>query len=201
MNARLNAFSALLLALAPVASFAMQACSSSDEAPTPPPDGDAEASAVEAGTIVDAGQTPENGDADAEADATLPPPTYDFAITCTATPCVEQIAARGGSHACVILQDRSTRCWGSNDSGQLGTGSNDAGAMPPFATAPRTVTEVTNAMSLALAGSGLSGTTCVLSREGDVSCFGSGRIGSTRPRRRRHHHPSSRSRRRRRAQR
>ncbi|MDF2692753.1 MAG: hypothetical protein K0S65_1136, partial [Labilithrix sp.] len=34
---------------------------------------------------------------------------------------VPLLEARGGGHVCAILQDGSVRCWGSNDSGQLGT--------------------------------------------------------------------------------
>ncbi|AKV00307.1 regulator of chromosome condensation RCC1 [Labilithrix luteola] len=162
--------------LASFGALAVLACSTSDQNSTPTADGDAEAPAHEAGReAADAGEGTRDGDADA--DAALPPPTYDFTIACTTTPCVKQVAGRGGSHACAVLDDGSVRCWGSNDSGQLGTGLSDAEPMPAFAAAPRAVTGITDAASVAVAGNGLSGTTCVVSTTGVVSCFGSDASG------------------------
>ncbi|AKU98171.1 BNR repeat domain protein [Labilithrix luteola] len=144
------------------------ACSSSDETATSLGD-DAEAPTNDAESDVrDAGP----GTHDADADA-LPPPTYDFTIACTGTPCVNQLAARGGSHACAVLQDGTVRCWGANESGQLGTGLSDAGPMPAFLATPAAVNATSNAASVAVVGDDLAGTTCVVSTAGDVSCFGS----------------------------
>src|SRR5476651_700065 len=43
---------------------------------------------------------------------------------CTSTPCVVQIAA-AGDHTCALLSDKTIRCWGQNNSGELGVGSTD----------------------------------------------------------------------------
>jgi alpha-tubulin suppressor-like RCC1 family protein len=103
-----------------------------------------------------------------------PPPPYDFEVKCTAEPCATAIAAHGGAHACAVLKDGSVRCWGSNVTGQLGTGGSDAGWIPRAEAAPRPVPGVANAKSVAVAGDDtLAGTTCVVSAAGAVACFGS----------------------------
>ena len=154
--------------------LALVACSSSDEAQLSDANGDA------GETTPDGGIPGEPGaDAGAEADAgeIVPPPPYDFSVRCTGHPCATRVAARGGSHACVVLQDGTVRCWGSNASGQLGTGWNDAGSIAGFEAKPRPVLGITNAKDLALAGDGSSGTTCVVSGSGDVACFASDEWG------------------------
>ncbi len=152
------------------AAIAMIACSSTD-APTAADDGERDAAP---GTPVDdAASTP---DVDAGADAAdldAAARSYDFAVSCAATPCATQIAARGGAHACAILQGGSVRCWGANRSGQLGIGANDAGAIPPFEGAPAEVAGISNAASLTATGDGEAGTTCVVTTAGAVTCFGS----------------------------
>jgi len=182
MTSRLFLARALAI-LTGVGALHVVACSSSNE-PAPhdeAPEGTeagAEASVPRDG---DAGL----GDADADADADLPPPTYDFGVQCTAAPCVTQLAARGGSHACAVFQDRTVRCWGSNASGQLGTGESDGGASPAFDAKPRAVGGLPDAASVAATGDGVSGTTCVVATSGEVWCFGSdargllGRGGAT----------------------
>lgn len=130
---------------------------------------------------VDAGALPDSSveeyDAsEAGVDAAAPSP-YDFTISCAATPCATQIAARGGQHACALLQGGSVRCWGSNHSGQLGTGGDDDDPTSTFVATPRPAGGVSNATSVAAAGRGRSGTTCVVAGTGDVSCFGSNASG------------------------
>lgn len=154
------------------AAFMLVACSSADDGSRAPQlDISADAGSAEAAFDGDAGT-----DA-ADADELESPPPYDFEVQCTATPCVTRITARGGEHACVILKDGAVRCWGSNASGQLGTGKSDAGSLPSFALSPREVAGITGATSVAATGSGHSGTTCVVSGTGDVSCFGSNASG------------------------
>ena len=122
----------------------------------------------------DAGNDDANADADADAgaaDAAPPPLPYDFTVSCAGDPCVMQIAARGGAHACAILRDGSVRCWGANASGQLGISASDGGT--PYEAAPRRVAGIANATSIATTGRDISGTTCVVSGDGEVSCFGS----------------------------
>ncbi len=152
---------------------ALLACSCSDEPPARSTETDAgDAGAVQqadaSSDVVDAGQ-----DAGEDA-AALPPPTpYDFAVNCTANPCVTRIAASGGGHACAVLQDGTVRCWGANASGQLGTGASDAGPAPEYEATPRTVVGIANATSVAAVGRGTSGSSCVVSGAGEVACFGS----------------------------
>ncbi len=157
--------------------LALVACSSSEEAQPSDANGDG----GDRGEATPDGGIPSEPGADAgvEADAgeVAPPPPYDFSVKCTGHPCATRIAARGGSHACVVLQDGTVRCWGSNASGQLGTGRNDAGSVAGYDATPRPVLGIANAKDLALTGDGSSGTTCVVSGAGDVACFGSDEWG------------------------
>lgn len=125
--------------------------------------------APEAGDVPS--DAPPEADGGDRGDAAEPPP-YDFAVSCAGEPCVTQIAARGGAHACALLEDGSVWCWGSNVSGQLGTGGN-AGSIPPFAAAPRAVAGVSAVKGISATGDGVTGTTCVVSGDGAVACFGS----------------------------
>lgn len=153
-----------------LALLALFACSSSDTPSRRGEDGDAGADGGGAD-----GALAEDAGSDALPDAG-PPPPYDFAVACAATPCITQIAARGGAHVCALLQDGSVRCWGSNASGQLGTGG-DASSMPSFEASPRAVAGAPGAKSVVATGKGTSGTTCVVSIPGTVTCFGSDASG------------------------
>ncbi len=146
----------------------LMACSSSEDLRPAPANADA-------GAIPSEGGIPNEPAEDAGRDAAElePPPPYDFAVMCSSDPCVTQVAARGGGHACAVLQDGSVRCWGSNASGQLGAGHGDASAPTAYEGTPRAVLGVSNARSAAAAGQGVAGTTCVVSAAGDVTCFGS----------------------------
>lgn len=154
------------------------ACSSSEEGPPAVDAGDAGAR-IDGGGPLDSGQDT----SDRDVDAMLPPPVYDFAVSCSTNPCVTRIAARGGTHACAVLDDGSVRCWGSNVSGQLGTGGldagtdDDAGTTPSFDPKPRIVSGLSNAIGVAATGHALAGTTCVVTGAGDVACFGSDAYG------------------------
>lgn len=152
---------------------ALLACSSSDEKRAR----SMETDAGDAGAVQQADAASEVGDAGQDAGdaaAALPPPQpYDFAVTCTANPCVTRIAASGGGHTCAVLQDGTVRCWGANVSGQLGTGASDAGPASEYEATPRRVVGVSNATSVAAAGRGSSGSSCVVSATGEVACFGS----------------------------
>jgi alpha-tubulin suppressor-like RCC1 family protein len=149
----------------------LTACSSSEDArPTPMND-----AGNEGGIAARDGGNSGNDAGPADGDAGKPPapPPYDFAVRCTGVSCATQIAARGGTHACVIMQDGSVRCWGSNAFGQLGTGTSDAGPIPAYEGTPRPVLGLSNATSIAASGDGVAGTTCVVSDAGAVACFGS----------------------------
>jgi len=70
----------------------------------------------------------------------------------------------GDRHACVITKDRKVACWGTNDAGQVGTKAD----LEPHKK-PVTVPGVANAVKLA-AG---EASTCALSEDGTVRCWGS----------------------------
>ena len=120
-----------------IALLLLAACSS-DEDPDP-------IAVTPDASVADAGSTPQSeasAPVDAGSDTHRPaPPPYDFAVKCAGNPCVTQIAARGGGHACAVLQDGNVRCWGSNESGQLGTGrrGDDAGSFSAYEPTPQPV--------------------------------------------------------------
>jgi alpha-tubulin suppressor-like RCC1 family protein len=147
----------------------MLACSSSES-------GGANTDGADGGPGAPDGSAADSGGEAGDA-GKLEPPPYDFAVKCTADPCVTQIAARGGTHICALFHDGSVRCWGSNASGQLGQGAVDAGPMTGHEATPRSVRGIANAKALAATGQGTSGTTCVVSGAGEVVCFGSDRWG------------------------
>jgi alpha-tubulin suppressor-like RCC1 family protein len=83
---------------------------------------------------------------------------------------VQQVGA-GGYHTCVIMGDGSARCFGANDSGQLGIG---GGGSPDDRRArPASVQAVQAATALALGAR----FTCVLEANGTVGCAGYNRQG------------------------
>ncbi len=149
--------------------FPLIACSSSggDGGPAPATSSDG------GDAMSDGGGDGAPSDDPSEAGPVVPPPPYDFTVTCAGGPCATRIAARGGAHVCAVLQDGAVRCWGSNASGQLGTGSNAGGATVAFSATPRTVLGIASAKDVAATGDGTAGTTCVVSGTGEVSCFGS----------------------------
>lgn len=85
--------------------------------------------------------------------------------------------AAGGSHMCAILDDNSVKCWGWNNSGQLGLGhllqigdaSGEMGENLP------TVSLGSGKTALALAAGGAH--TCALLNDGSVKCWGSNAFG------------------------
>jgi alpha-tubulin suppressor-like RCC1 family protein len=86
---------------------------------------------------------------------------------CSATPCVVQIAA-GGIHSCALVDDGSVRCWGSNQTGELG--------MAPGTdrhSKPVPVSGVTAAEIAAGGEDDTTGYTCARLANGTVSCWGS----------------------------
>ncbi|MFO0626666.1 MAG: hypothetical protein U0325_13715 [Polyangiales bacterium] len=83
-------------------------------------------------------------------------------------PAVELTA--GAYHTCARLMDNTVRCWGGNDTGQLGDGS------PTSRTSPVAVTGLTNAVEIAAGYSH----TCARLMDNTVRCWGangSGQIG------------------------
>jgi alpha-tubulin suppressor-like RCC1 family protein len=95
--------------------------------------------------------------------------------------------AAGPDHTCAVLVNGTARCWGKNDSGQLGNGTTTftAGFITPNPT-PTTVVGLTDVVALVTGGSGGSVTTrsndftCARRVGGTVQCWGangSGQLG------------------------
>ncbi len=71
--------------------------------------------------------------------------------------------AVGDFHTCVVLADQTVRCWGSNQSSELGIGAPDAAAHP----IPTLVTGLVGVRKLVAASN-----SCALLTNGSVKCFG-----------------------------
>jgi alpha-tubulin suppressor-like RCC1 family protein len=69
------------------------------------------------------------------------------------------------THHCALLATGSLRCWGNNDSGQLGTGSFNSSA---FSSTPQAVIGIGNAVTVAAAYRD----TCAVLADGTVRCWG-----------------------------
>lgn len=70
--------------------------------------------------------------------------------------------AAGAFHTCAIKQDKTVVCWGRNDNGQLGNGTNLNSAVPV------PVQALTQISALTAGGA----FTCALTQAGSVSCWG-----------------------------
>jgi|GEM_PF-1342087 len=97
------------------------------------------------------------------------PVTVDLPVGTTAT-----TITAGPYHTCAILNTGTTTCWGSNDNGQLGNGSNTDSATPVTVDFPTGTTAAT-AITAGAAH------TCAILNTGEVSCWGrnfSGQLGN-----------------------
>jgi alpha-tubulin suppressor-like RCC1 family protein len=90
----------------------------------------------------------------------------------------------GGMHTCAILDDHSVRCWGLNDSGQLGYGNtnNVGGVYDTNSGFVTTTPDMAGPVNLgpghtAIAISAGSDYTCVILDNRQVECWGSGAYG------------------------
>lgn len=85
----------------------------------------------------------------------------------------------GGMHTCVITSERSVKCWGRNNHGQLGLGSTDSigdtiGGMPPPTVNLGSRGNVANRAVAICSGQRFN---CVITTSGDVRCWGRGNGG------------------------
>ena len=78
------------------------------------------------------------------------------------TDSVTTTIASGGSHSCAVMKDATVRCWGNNNHGQLGDGSNID------RTSPVAVVGVTNAIQVTTGATH----SCALLDDGSVKCWG-----------------------------
>jgi alpha-tubulin suppressor-like RCC1 family protein len=72
-----------------------------------------------------------------------------------------------GRHACALIEDGTVRCWGENDSGQLGDGTNVSQKVAVVST----LVEAAAAIAVGERHS------CALTEQGLVSCWGAGELG------------------------
>ncbi len=91
---------------------------------------------------------------------------------------VAQVAA-AATHTCAVLRDGRVRCWGSNDSGQLGFGA--VGGVRATAVLVRDAGgPLRDAVQVAVGEDSLQGHSCARRRDGTVVCWGAndkGQIG------------------------
>jgi len=79
----------------------------------------------------------------------------------------------GSDQACAVLESGSVRCWGENDSGELGNGNLPSGASSPNQPSPVPVEGIETAESVAV------GThhACAILEDGSVRCWGENKSG------------------------
>ncbi len=86
---------------------------------------------------------------------------------------IAQIASGGGSHSCVLLEDKTMKCWGTNAKGQLGLGV--IGDSTPF---PTSVPDLADVATMDVGRFN----TCAALEDGTVKCWGRndrGQLGNT----------------------
>jgi alpha-tubulin suppressor-like RCC1 family protein len=88
-------------------------------------------------------------------------------VTVSALTSATSVSA-GASHSCAVLADRSVRCWGRNDSGQLGNGIAGGSAVPVF---------VVGIPPVAWVASGAAHTCAALADEDRIVCWGANGFG------------------------
>ncbi|MDF2694624.1 MAG: hypothetical protein K0S65_3007 [Labilithrix sp.] len=129
-----------------------------------------DAAAPDSGTASPPEQPPPtDGGAQDAPDARPPFNPADEAVVCATEPCAVDLVA-GQNHFCVLMSDKSVRCWGDNSKGSLGapspTPDEDSDAGAPFV-----VSKVDGLEGVAQIGAAGSNT-CALRADGSVACWG-----------------------------
>lgn len=172
----------LVLFLSSAAGLAQASCSSDDAsggAADAATNDDAttrkdDASTSEGGSTTDAGSgndanATDSAVTDAGTDAADGGPDASL-VTCTASPCAIHLAA-GTDQACVILSDKTVRCWGSNFMAESGQAVPSDGGYGTAVLAPLAVSGIAGARELSLGAEH----SCALLENGTVQCWGSNR--------------------------
>lgn len=73
----------------------------------------------------------------------------------------------GGSHTCALLNNGTVKCWGNNQSGQLGNGTTSNSATPII------VSQINNAKQISVGGEH----SCALLNDGTIRCWGNNKNG------------------------
>ena len=162
----------------------LAACSTSSEDGAGGPgaeDPDAAAPAADAGAAPDTHVPGDGGTPEVPVDPALVP------VVCASEPCVVQIDAKSGTHACARRSDGKMACWGNGSSGQLGADPSttppiDGGA--PFGSEAVLVAGLPPVIDVAVGGNGyvnagtgagsigMNGNTCARTADGSVYCWG-----------------------------
>ncbi len=82
-------------------------------------------------------------------------------------PLLAESISAGGAHTCVLTGDQEVKCWGKNDSGQLGNDSNSTSDFPVV------VEELDDAEKISLGANH----SCALKSDGSVACWGENEKG------------------------
>jgi alpha-tubulin suppressor-like RCC1 family protein len=101
-------------------------------------------------------------------DALTPVPVSNITAASPAT-----AISMGSSSACALMADTAVQCWGSNNHGELGTGSSgpETCAGLPCSTVPVAVTGLSNVTMISVGG--LVDVVCAVKSDGTVWCWGS----------------------------
>ena len=104
--------------------------------------------------------------------------TWAYTLTVTPAPPSEAIAiAAGWEHTCALLSGGTVQCWGRNDYGQLGDGTNSGPETCGYGLACSLVPVAVTGLSGATAISAGGDTTCVVVAGGTAACWGRNYFG------------------------
>jgi alpha-tubulin suppressor-like RCC1 family protein len=103
------------------------------------------------------------------------PPWVSSPVTVSGIATATAISA-GGGHTCALLSDGTVQCWGGNDSGQLGNGTN-TGSQACYPLVCSGIPVTVSGISTAIAISAGNEHTCAVLSDGTVQCWGENNAG------------------------